>query len=237
MALHSFSTRPLYLQVRDKLAERIAAGQWKPGKFIPNESDLAREFGVSLGTMRRALDFMQEEHLIARRPGRGTFVNDPASDGLLNRFSKICDADGKPLIGRVETTNLTEGRANKAECRRLQLTDQDAVWRMCKTRFYKEQAFMHEEVFLPAKLFPNMDDRSTNRIVALAQQHGVLLGEAHERISMGEVSPQAAETLDIGKGSPIILLDRVVHTINGQPAEWRVGQCRLAPNYYLADMR
>jgi GntR family transcriptional regulator len=134
MALHSFSTRPLYLQLRDALAERIATGQWKPGKFIPNEGDLAREFGVSLGTMRRALDLMEEEHLITRRQGRGTIVCDPASDGLLNRFSKVCGTDGKPLVGRVETVNLTEGRANKAECLRLQLSDQDAVWRMCRTR-------------------------------------------------------------------------------------------------------
>jgi GntR family transcriptional regulator len=34
-----FSTRPLYLQLRDALAERIAHGEWKPGTAIPNESD------------------------------------------------------------------------------------------------------------------------------------------------------------------------------------------------------
>ena len=103
MALHSFSTRPLYLQLRDALAERIATGQWKPSKIIPNENDLAREFGVSVGTMRKALDLLEDEHLITRRQGRGTFVNDPAADGLVNRFSKICGTDGKPLVGRAET--------------------------------------------------------------------------------------------------------------------------------------
>ena len=51
-----FLNRPLYLQLRDALAERIAGGDWKPGNAIPNESDLAREFGVSTGTMRKALD-------------------------------------------------------------------------------------------------------------------------------------------------------------------------------------
>ena len=65
-----FSTRPLYLQLRDALAERIAHGEWKPGTAIPNESDLAREFGVSSGTMRKALDMMEAEHLLTRRQGR-----------------------------------------------------------------------------------------------------------------------------------------------------------------------
>ena len=52
------------------------SGEWKPGSAIPNESDLAREFGVSAGTMRKALDLMEGEHLLTRRQGRGTFVND-----------------------------------------------------------------------------------------------------------------------------------------------------------------
>ena len=77
MASHSFSTKPLYLQLRDALSERVATGQWQPGACIPNEHELAREFNVSTGTMRKALGIMEDEHLIARRQGRGTFVNDP----------------------------------------------------------------------------------------------------------------------------------------------------------------
>src|SRR4051812_41587123 len=56
MPTNHFSTRPLYLQLRDALAERVAGGEWRPGAAIPNEGDLAREFGVSAGTMRKALD-------------------------------------------------------------------------------------------------------------------------------------------------------------------------------------
>ena len=74
-----FSKRPLYLQVRDALAARIAAREWKPHVAVPNESDLAREFGVSAGTMRKALELMRQERLLTRRQGRGTFVNDLAS--------------------------------------------------------------------------------------------------------------------------------------------------------------
>ena len=101
--------------------------------------------------------------------------------------------------------------------------------------FYDDQVFMREQVSLPAKMFPKMNG-GASRIVALAQQHGLLLGEAEERISMGAASREAAETLGIVQGSPVIVLDRVVHTIHRRPAEWRVGQCRLAGNYYLAGM-
>src|SRR5262245_36034582 len=61
------SKRALYLQVWDALAERITSGAWKPGTAVPNESDLAREFGVSLGTMRKALELMEARRLVTRR--------------------------------------------------------------------------------------------------------------------------------------------------------------------------
>ena len=98
-----FSTRPLYLQLRDALAERIAHGEWRPGTAIPNESDLAREFGVSSGTMRKALDLMEGEHLLTRRQGRGTFVNDQSSDEMAMRFNNVRSKDGQRVCGRVRT--------------------------------------------------------------------------------------------------------------------------------------
>jgi hypothetical protein len=53
--------------VRDALVSRIASGQWKPNAPIPKESDLAREFGVSSGIMRKALEIMESERLLTRR--------------------------------------------------------------------------------------------------------------------------------------------------------------------------
>ena len=76
-----FFTQPLYLQLRDALAERIARGEWKPGTVLPAEGNLARELGVSTGTVRKALDLLESEHLLSRRQGRGTFVIDTGSQG------------------------------------------------------------------------------------------------------------------------------------------------------------
>lgn len=81
--MNKFVTRPLYLQVHDALEERIAAGEWKTDTAVPNENDLARHFGVSPGTMRKALDMLESKGIVSRRQGRGTFVTDPASGNLV----------------------------------------------------------------------------------------------------------------------------------------------------------
>src|SRR5512134_1810140 len=122
-----FATRPLYLQVRDALASRIAMGEWKPNAAIPNETDLAREFGVSPGTMRKALDLMEGERLLTRKQGRGTFVNDAASGNLAIRFSNIRDANGQRLAGEAETGEMAQCAASDEEIARLQLEPSDEV--------------------------------------------------------------------------------------------------------------
>jgi hypothetical protein len=56
------------LQMHDALVKRIADGEWEPGAAIPTESDLMREFGVTLCAARKALALMEREGLLTRRP-------------------------------------------------------------------------------------------------------------------------------------------------------------------------
>jgi GntR family transcriptional regulator len=233
-----FSTRPLYLQLRDALAERIAHGEWKPGTAIPNESDLAREFGVSSGTMRKALDMMEGEHLLTRRQGRGTFVNDQSSDEMAMRFNNVRSKDGQQVTGRVRTVEMTEGKANDRERDRLALQSSDSVYRIRRVRLQGDRPFMTEEISYPAALFPGLMDTKnpSHRITVLAQQYRLLLGKAEERISIGKANATIATELVIAADSPVMLLDRVVHDLDGRPVEWRTGYCHFTDQYYLADI-
>jgi len=233
-----FSTRPLYLQVRDALASRIAAGEWKPNAAIPNEGDLAREFGVSSGTMRKALDLMEGERLLTRRQGRGTFVNDQSSDELAVRFSNIRAADGERITGEIKMLGITQATANPAECGRLRLRPDDKVWRLQQVRLHRGEPFMVEEVAMPVSLFPGLDEQDAlpHRIVVLAQQYGILLGKGDERVSIGLASPSVAETLNVKAGGSILVLDRLVYDLDGHAVEWRLGMGHFADKYYLAEI-
>jgi GntR family transcriptional regulator len=235
-----FSNRPLYLQLRDALAERIASGEWKPNSAIPNEGDLAREFGVSAGTMRKALDLMETERLLTRRQGKGTFVNDQSSDELAARFCNIRGADGKRACGQIKSADVAEGPANEAACLRLRLQQGDRVHRIRRVRQQKGQPYMLEEVVLPAALFPDLalgkNPGVTDRIIVLAQEYGILLGRAEERVSASGASAEVAEKLGIAPDAPVMVLDRVVLALDGRPIEWRMAWCHLVDRYYMAEM-
>src|SRR5688572_406737 len=82
----SASSAPLYEEVRQRMTRALAAGEWKHGDLIPSEIELARQFGVSKGTVRRALDDLVAEKILVRRQGRGTFVATHTSDRAMYHF-------------------------------------------------------------------------------------------------------------------------------------------------------
>jgi GntR family transcriptional regulator len=238
MATSNLSKRPLYLQLRDVLVGRIVEGIWKPGPSIPNEDDLAREFNVSHGTIRKALDLLESERLVTRRQGRGTFVNDQSSEELAARFIRFRDPEGGPLIGDVKSVEISENSANEMEIVRLRLQREDRVFRLSGSRFSNGQPFAFEEASVSAAFFPGLEKRRSNThcIVYLSQSFGVFLGKAEERISLGAAPAGVAGALNIPEGSPVAVMDRVVRAIDGRPVEWRMAWCELREHHYLASM-
>ena len=65
---------PLYLQIKAMLVASLAAREWPPGSAIPSELELAARYGVSQGTVRKAIDALAADNLVVRRQGKGTFV-------------------------------------------------------------------------------------------------------------------------------------------------------------------
>ena len=63
-----------YRQVADHLEARIRAGELAPGSRLPGERELAEEYGVALGTIRRALQEMRERGRVVTTPSKGTFI-------------------------------------------------------------------------------------------------------------------------------------------------------------------
>jgi len=71
--------RRVYLALRD----RIARGEPEPGNRLPSHRDLAVEFGVAPLTVRQVLSQLEEEGLVSRQVGRGTFVRESSSPAIL----------------------------------------------------------------------------------------------------------------------------------------------------------
>jgi len=95
---------PRYHRIAEALRERIRGGELAPGTRLPNQRGLARSFGVTLMTLRQALEVLEREQLIARRHGLGTFVAGPSVDYdilQLQRFAGDLSAKGERVDTRL----------------------------------------------------------------------------------------------------------------------------------------
>lgn len=70
-----------YKQVADHIAGRIARGELRSATRLPGERDLAQEYGVALGTARRAIRDLRERQLVITLPAKGTYIRAPKAEG------------------------------------------------------------------------------------------------------------------------------------------------------------
>jgi GntR family transcriptional regulator len=234
------SNKPLYLQVRDALVDLISRGAWKPGFQLPSEGELAREVGVSSGTVRKALELMERQGLIQRRQGRGSFVSNPTPDELVGRYGRICGTDGVRLHGeQAKVVSFGRHEASSLDCRRLRLQVGAEVYRARRVREHRDERILLEDVVLPVNLFPGPLDGAAMalEIGLLAHQNGIHLGKAEERITVGIPPRDVAEQLRIAPFKETMRLDRVVMTLNGSPVEWRIAYWQTDRLCYLAEIK
>jgi len=76
MGIDHRNSMPLYLQIFDDISRQIALGKIKPGEKIRSQSELSREYGVSLITVKKALYELIREGLLYSRVGKGTYVSE-----------------------------------------------------------------------------------------------------------------------------------------------------------------
>ncbi|KAB2919242.1 MAG: GntR family transcriptional regulator [Hyphomicrobiaceae bacterium] len=234
-----FQVRPLYLQVRDAVLERIKDGKLRPGGLLPSELDLHRELGVSLGTLRKALGVLENEQLIVREPGRGTFVRSHHAGRALDRFNPVRGADGTPLRGQVKTGKAKLGSPRNWERAALRLEPGDQVVRFERTRYVEERPYAYELLCLSDRRFPGLAQRASipDELEELAQAWGVLVARAEGKVRAVAAPPAAAAALSLSDHTVVLSLERVAFDTDDNPVEAMTAYFDLRNEYCRLEMR
>jgi GntR family transcriptional regulator len=233
--------RPLYAQVKELMIRRMLRGDWRPGELLPSEGRLAAEFGVSQGTMRKALDEMATQNLVVRQQGRGTFITEHSQQHALFHFFHIRDESGVKELPTGRVLALKHGRADRDQARRLALRSRAPVIAILRLRALRDEPVILERIVLPAALFRGFNlpigHEVPDELYVLYQQHfGVTVARAQERLRAVAADELDARSLAIGKGTPLLEIDRIALGLDGNPVEWRLSRCNSAHHHYYSEI-
>ena len=140
---------PRYQQLRDDLAAQIAQQHWRPGDAIPTEAELAKTYNVAVGTVRKAVDVLVAEGLLARFQGRGTFVRRASFASSLFRFFRFQSESGERRIPESRILKLDVLDAPSAPAAGLQIETGAPVIRLTRLRLLDGAPMLAEEIWLP----------------------------------------------------------------------------------------
>ena len=88
----------IYLQIADRIRERILREEWKSGERIPSIRELAVELGVNPNTVTRSYQKLLDRELISNQRGRGYFVSENAAERALHEMRAEFMRDELPKI-------------------------------------------------------------------------------------------------------------------------------------------
>src|SRR5215469_8268814 len=142
--------QPKYLRIHSNLRERITSGHWPPGSPLPSQRELAAEFGVSIMTLRQALQLLTDEGLIETRHGSGTFAAAHyAYDlGHLRSFASDLIAQGAKITTELLAAEAVSPPADVA----ARLGAPGGVLRLRRLRLSEGRPLIVQTSYLPAAL-------------------------------------------------------------------------------------
>lgn len=227
----------LYIQIKEMLIAKIGRGDWLPGSIIPSEVSLARELGVSQGTVRKAITELVESNILTRKQGSGTFVSTHDPQRALFHFFHITDNQGHKVLPDSRVLRCRRKNATRKEADRLQLAAGSGVIRIERVRTFSARPTMIETITLPAGPFAGLADQGRlelpNTLYELYEkQYGITILSAEERLRAVAASKNDARILNLEKGSPLLEIERVALTLDKTPVELRISRCSTENHHY-----
>lgn len=229
---------PLYRRVKLALLRAIESGRYPAGGALPSEAELSAALGVSVGTLRHAVDELVAEHTLVRRQGRGTFVALHTADRFLFGFFHVERSDGLREVPQVELLSFERARVDEDAAQALGISAGDPAFLVENTLLLQRRAVIHDRLVLPALLFKGLTEKRfrerPSTIYHLYQtEFGITVTQAHERARAVAADRTAARVLGVGTGTPVMQVRRTALTFGDRPVEYRVSTINTAHHDYV----
>ena len=201
-----------YQEIADELRGRVLAAP--SGSVLASESEMSREFGASRVTIRRSLELLREEGLLAARQGFGWFVAaEPVPQSLQSLATIESQVEG---VGKLSERKIEEFAYVASPERVEKILGVEQVLRVKRVNLADGEPFAVVTVWCPAELGAHLSRRDVERRPFYELLRVELRG-ATQRIGADLVDAGDAKLLGVPSGTPILRCQRVTTDRTGRP--------------------
>ncbi|MTH51772.1 UTRA domain-containing protein [Bacillus mangrovi] len=224
--------RHLYLQVIDRIKEDIKSGAYEEKQKLPSEFDLAKNLGVSRATLREALRILEEENVIIRRHGVGTFVNSVPmfTSGIeqLNSVTAMIKQGGKTPGTIFLSSSLIGPREEDAN--RFGVSEEEEIFQVERVRTANGEPVVYCLDKIPGTLLPHdLLHESESLFEMIEKLTDRRIGHAITAIEPIGYHEKISPILNCEPETALLLLKQLHYDLNDQAVLYSL-------NYFRADM-
>jgi DNA-binding GntR family transcriptional regulator len=229
---------PKYRQLLSILRAQIISGRLAPDQRLPTEEELTATYGLSRGTVRKAIEQLEAERLIRTEQGIGSFVSSVHPRAIPFRFGEPGGARrtaGLPVTHEVLAQEVLPASIEVAE--RLKIGVGERVIHVARRRLAGGRVMGYSERYLaevlcPALLDADLRTGSVHELLVALSTLPLLRSEFEveaQALAAGE-----AALLQAAPGTPAIVITRMTYTAPNRPAVWYRGLFR---EHYSIEIR
>lgn len=223
--------KPLYQQVEAGIKDSIITKEYKPGEKLPTESEFAKEYNVSIITIRKAMELLTEQGLVEKIQGKGTFVipqKENVKLGMGGGFDELFASKGHQTQHKILSTAILEADEFLASKLNISLGDEVSVIERLITEDYSPIAI--DRVYVSNKLVPNLMFKLSEKkslYQTLKDEYNIIPKTSSLLLNGISASVSLSKILDCSIGDPIFELEKVAYTENtNEVIHYSVSQIR-----------
>ncbi|NLY44697.1 MAG: GntR family transcriptional regulator [Tissierella sp.] len=230
----------LYYQLYDILYKDIKKGIYKPGELLPTENELIERYGISRVTVRKAMDMLLNEGIIAKRRGYGSFVKNKKVEQTLNKvlhFSNEMEKQGYKSSTKMLTNEKVY--ANKTIAEALSIPEGTQLTHVNRLRFANGEPMCIESAYLIHDMCPDVLSHDFSQISLrkfIVENYNIIWKRAQQKIFAIKANPGFAKLLNIKDGNPMIYIERISYTQDNIPGEYLQSYYRGDCFYLTAEL-
>ena len=218
---------PFHAQVEELLRELQKEKEYRDGKLLPNEVELAKQLGISRNTIRQATNKLVIEGLLIRKKGVGTKFSDTSIDTRINNWSSFSqEMNSKGMVVKNYEIKTSWVKASETVKQFLKI-DATEVLQLERLRGTPELPFvMFYSWFHPRVGLTGKEDFSKPLYEILENDYSTIAILSQEEISACAADKLLAKKLDLEEGDPVLKRIRMVYDPGRRPIEYNIGYYR-----------